>query len=113
MKSLFKNINAQSWAVLAGILFLAVGVLIPEMALAAGGLDTAKQQATDVRNWLYGVIAVAGGIYLLICVLRLWGDQGYRLIPDFVKSVGFVALGAAVPMIMVWLWDTFKSGWNA
>lgn len=112
MKTLFKSINAQSWAVLAASLFLAVGMLMPEMAFD-GGLDTAKTQATNVRTWLYAIIGIVGGIYLLVCVLRLWGDQGYRLIPDFVKSVGFVALGAAVPMIMVWLWDTFKSGWNS
>lgn len=112
MNTLLKNINTQTCTLLAATLFLAMAILMPEMAFAAGGLDTINDQTSNVRNWLYAFIGIAGGVYLLICVLRLWGDNGYRLIPDFVKSVGFVALGAAVPMVMVWLWDTFKSGWN-
>ncbi|MBR3426278.1 MAG: hypothetical protein IKG79_09620 [Neisseriaceae bacterium] len=107
-----KSLNGQSLTVLGAVLLASAFLLMPEMANAAGGLDTAKTQATNIRTWLYSIIGIGGGIYLLICVLRLWGDSGYRLIPDFIKSLGFVALGAGVPAMMVWLWGTFKSGWN-
>lgn len=107
-----KSLNGQSLTVLGAVLLASAFLLMPEMANAAGGLETVKTETTKVREYLYWFIGVGGGIYLMVCVLRLWGDSGYRLIPDFVKSLGFVALGAGVPAMMVWLWGAFKSGWN-
>ena len=66
--SLFKYTNAQSWAIMAAVLFLAVAVLMPEFALA-GGLEDAggkiKSSLESVKDILMAIIPVIAGILLI------------------------------------------------
>ncbi len=108
----FKSLNGQSLTVLGVALLTACFVFFPDLAHAAGGLDTIEKEAVNVRSWLYAILGIGGGIYLLVCGFRLWLDDGFRL-PDMGKAILKVALVAGIPAIMVWLWGTFSSsGWN-
>ena len=66
--SLFKYTNAQSWAIMAAVLFLAVAVLMPEFALAGGLGDVKDQLETNlksIREILLAIIPVIAGILLI------------------------------------------------
>ena len=66
--SLFCYTNAQSWAVLASVLFLAVFSIMPEFAFA-GGLGEVESSLTEnlnsVKSILMAIIPIIAGIILI------------------------------------------------
>lgn len=108
-----KSLNSQSLTVLGAVLLAAVFMFVPDMAFAAGGLETVKETGKTVRTWLYAMLGIGGGIYLMIKVGKMWFDQRSDW-GDLGMAVLKVAIGAGIPALMVWLWGEFSNGgtWN-
>lgn len=104
MNTLWK-FNAQSWAVLATVLFLAVGMLMPEMALA-GGLSVVKNKVDDYTKTLYAILGVGAGLFLLIEVVLLWMNK--RQWADIGMDAVKVGLGGAAIALAGWAWTMFS-----
>ena len=56
-----KSLNSQSLTVLGAVLLAAVFMFVPDMAFAAGGLETIDDKAKNIRKWMYGVIGISAG----------------------------------------------------
>lgn len=103
--SLFKYTNAQSWAIMAGVLFLAIGMVMPELALA-GGIEQIEGKVNEYKTTLYAILGAGATLFILIEVTLLWMNK--RQWADIGMDAIKVGLGGAAILLADWAWSLFK-----
>ena len=104
MKTFLKT-NAQNLFLLAMIFVCAIGVVMPEMALA-GGLGQVESKVTEYRDILHKVLGVAAGLFIVIEVILLWLNK--RQWADIGMDAVKVGLGGAAILLAGWAWELFQ-----
>lgn len=85
----------------------AVGMFFFNFAFAAGGLDEATTQATEIKTWAYGFLGVCVFIYLIYLVVMALLDK--KQWADVLVGVGYVALAGAIIVMGEWAWSVWGS----
>jgi len=86
--------------------FMATAV-IASPAFALGGLDQAKNTATDIQNGIYGVVGVLAVIYLLWLGVMAFTEK--KSWADFGWGVIHVALVGAAVALGTWAWGLWST----
>ena len=81
-------------------------IIVPQLAFAGGGLDSATQGVTTFKVWLYTFLGVCASCVLLWKGAECWADRAHW--SEFVTLGGKVAVvGAVVGVLAPYLWNMF------
>lgn len=84
------------------VILLCVSVaLVPELA-AAGGLDSAKTEATNWRLWFYGMCGIGAGGYILYEFIQAWAKRNTWM--DVATAMMWVAAAGGAIGLADYLW---------
>lgn len=83
------------------------GMFAMQYAMAAGGLDQATTEATNIKTWAYGFLGVGVFIYLIWNVVMALLDK--KPWADVLIAVGYVAIAGAVIVLAEWAWSIWGS----
>lgn len=89
---------------LFAIVFAAFAI-VPELALAQGGLQSGTNAVSNFNTWLYTFVGVCAVSYLTFKGFQLagekiqWIDMGY--------AIGKVAVCGGVPVLAAWAWSVY------
>lgn len=91
---------------LFAMMFAAVA-LVPEVALAQGGLQSGTTAVTNFNTWLYAFVGVCAVSYLTFKGFQLAGEKIQWI--DFGYAIGKVAVCGGVPVLAAWAWSVYAS----
>jgi len=97
-----KRLTAGMQAVIA-----VVGMFFFNFAFAAGGLDEATTQVTEIKEWAYTFLGVCVFVYLIYLVVMALLDK--KQWADVLVGVGYVAIAGAIIVMGEWAWSVWGS----
>lgn len=77
------------------------------LASAAGFEETGKSMANTIFKAFYGIVGVVALIVGLWQAVECW--SGKRDWMDFGKTMGWIAIAAATPALVAWIWKMGQS----
>jgi hypothetical protein len=88
------------------LVLVALIILLPKFAFAAGGLDSATDGVNTFKIWLYTFLGVCASCVLMWKGAECWADRSHW--SEFVTLGGKVAVvGAVVGVLAPYLWNLF------